>query len=266
MIGPFPGVDPYLEMQGFWPDFHASFITYWRDSLADILPENYEARMNERVSLVETEPERIKRIGPDVSVILTESGFGALQPSATTATLAPLTIALPVEEEVRETYIEVLHRPDQSLVAVLELLSPSNKEEPGWSAYLEKRRAVIRQRVHYVELDLLLGGHRLPMRQPLPAGDFYAIISRAESRPNSQVYRWTVRDALPSLPIPLLAPDPDVWCQLGEVFAYAFRKGRYVRAVNYDTPPPASLDEQSQEWVHGRIRDWRSAPSNAGAS
>jgi hypothetical protein len=24
----FPGVDPYLESQWFWPDFHATFIVY----------------------------------------------------------------------------------------------------------------------------------------------------------------------------------------------------------------------------------------------
>jgi hypothetical protein len=27
---PFPGVDPYLEGQHYWPDFHASFIYEWR--------------------------------------------------------------------------------------------------------------------------------------------------------------------------------------------------------------------------------------------
>jgi hypothetical protein len=258
MIGPFPGVDPYLEMQGFWPDFHAGFITYWRDALSDVLPENYEARMNERVSLVETLPPQSTRVGPDVAVLHAEYGFGSLPSTAAIATLEPLTIALPHEDEVCETYIEVLHRPDHTLVAVLELLSPSNKEEPGWSAYLEKRRAVVRQKVHYVELDLLLGGHRLPMQQPLPVGDFYAIVSRAESRPDSQVYRWTVRDALPPLPIPLLAPDPDVQFNLGEVFAYTYRKGRYARAVNYEAPPPASLDERAQQWARERIREWRS--------
>lgn len=94
MNGPFPGVDLYLEMQGFWPSFHASFITYWRDRFADILPEDYEARMNERECLVETFPQRAKRVGPDVAILHTESGFGSLASSATIATLEPLTIAL----------------------------------------------------------------------------------------------------------------------------------------------------------------------------
>ncbi|PYS38214.1 MAG: hypothetical protein DMG14_18520, partial [Acidobacteria bacterium] len=41
MASPFPGVDPYIEAQGFWPDFHASFITYLRDVLMEKLPANY---------------------------------------------------------------------------------------------------------------------------------------------------------------------------------------------------------------------------------
>lgn len=28
MSCPFPGMDPYLEAQGVWPDFHARVITY----------------------------------------------------------------------------------------------------------------------------------------------------------------------------------------------------------------------------------------------
>ena len=37
MPSPFPGIDPYLESQGYWPDFHARFITYCRDALNEIL-------------------------------------------------------------------------------------------------------------------------------------------------------------------------------------------------------------------------------------
>ena len=35
-------------------------------------------------------------------------------------------------------------------------------------------------------------------------------LSRADRRPDADVYAWTVRDPLPSIPIPLLPPDPDV--------------------------------------------------------
>jgi hypothetical protein len=238
----FPGVDPYLESQGFWPDFHASFITYWRDALAEQLPENYEARIDERVNLVQLPPrtiQRIQRIAPDVVVSHRESATALAPPPAGVATMEPVTIPLVIDEEVeRETYIEILHRPERSLVAVLELLSPSNKEEPGRAAYLMKHYALLRHSIHLVELDLLLGGQRLPLEKPYPPGDYFALISREDRRPDCQVYSWTVQQPLPSIPIPLKTPDPDIWIDLGEVFAITYDRGRYARSIDYTSPPP----------------------------
>jgi hypothetical protein len=108
MASPFPGMDPYLESQAFWPDFHASFITYWRDALADLLPDNYEVRMDERINLVELPPEKVKRIEPDLAVTRRGPSAAAAPAPAGVGTLEPVTIPLVIEEERRETYIEVL--------------------------------------------------------------------------------------------------------------------------------------------------------------
>ena len=64
----FPGIDPYLEAQGFWPDFHATFINYWREAIAECLPEHYEVRIDERVNLAALPAEKVKRIRPDISI------------------------------------------------------------------------------------------------------------------------------------------------------------------------------------------------------
>src|SRR5947207_7886428 len=100
MASPFPGMDPYLESQAFWPDFHASFITYWRDALADLLPDNYEVRMDERINLVELPPERVKRIEPDLAVTRRGPSTAAPAPPGV-GTLEPVTIPLGIEEERR---------------------------------------------------------------------------------------------------------------------------------------------------------------------
>jgi len=63
MPSPFPGMDPYLEDPAFWPDFHARFLYNWSDALADLLPEQYEARIDETVRLVEVNPSKRKLIG-----------------------------------------------------------------------------------------------------------------------------------------------------------------------------------------------------------
>jgi hypothetical protein len=163
-------------------------------------------------------------------------------------TLEEVTMPLPIVEEDRETYIQILHRPGRSLVAVLELLSPTNKEEPGYSAYALKRNAILRQPVHLVEVDLLRGGQRPDMGQPYPAGDYHALIANAARRPDAGVYSWRVRQGLPALPIPLLADDPAVWINLAAVFTTTFDRGRYARSIDYSIPPTA-VDDADRDWA-----------------
>jgi hypothetical protein len=253
MPSPFPGMDPYLESPAFWPDFHERFITYWCDELAEHLPEAYEARIGERVYLLEPSAEKGKLMGPDVSI--THGNGPSSGGSAPTglATLEPVTIPLTILDETSEAYIEILHRPDRTLVAVLELLSPSNKIEQGRTLYLAKRNALIQQAVHLVELDLLLGGQRLPFDEPLPAGDYYALVSRSDRRPDCDVYAWTIRQPLPPIPIPLKPPDPDIVLELGVVFATAYERGRYRRSIDYDAPAPISLGDETQRWLSEQV-------------
>ena len=137
-------------------------------------------------------------------------------------------------------------------MTVLELLSPANKEEPGLHRYQDKRVALLSDTTHLVEIDLLLKGRRLRLRDPLPAGDYYALISRGDRRPECQVYAWTMAQALPTIRIPLKAPDPDLTINLGEVFNTAYDKGRYARSLPYAAPPMVRLSPEQRDWVAQR--------------
>jgi hypothetical protein len=248
-------MDPYLETPALWADFHARFTTYWCDALIECLPDNYEARIDEKVHLIERSlPPRDKRLEPDVAITQRRPTLTPSPPSAGVATLEPVTLSLVIEEESHERHIEILHRPDHRLVAVLELLSPSNKEEPGRTLYIGKRNALIYHPVHLVELDLLLKGQRLRLAEELPAGDYYAMISRGDQRPKCDVYAWTMRQPLPVIPIPLLPPDPVVWFDLGAVFTPTYDRGRYARSLDYTAPPTVSLDAARLAWVRERAR------------
>jgi hypothetical protein len=247
-------MDPYLEDPAFWSDFHASFITYWRDALAERLPDNYEVRIDERISLVDVPAEKIKRFGPDLAV--SQRGPATAAPAAAggVATLEPVTIPLRIEEEARETHIEILYRADRTLVAILELLSPSNKEEPGRAVYLTKHNALLYHPLHLVELDLLLKGQRLPLEEDYPPGDYFALVSRGDQRPNCSVYAWTMRQPLPAIPVPLRPPDPDLIIDLGAVFAVTYERGRYARSLDYAKPPPFALDDARRNWIAERLQ------------
>jgi hypothetical protein len=253
---PFPGMDPYLEISGDWRDFHATFINYSREAIADRLPDHYVARIDERFHLLGVPSERDKGRLPDVAVVRTGPGAAPPEPRVGTITLEPVTVPLMtvLEEEIREVWIEIRRRPAWTLVTVIELLSPSNESEPGRSEYLSKRVALIGQPVHLVELDLLVGGRRLPMRRTLPPGHYYAMVARADRRPDCDVYAWTIHDPLPTIPIPLQVPDPDVPLDLAAVFATAFERGRYARSIDYNAPLTIPLTSQDRAWAEELAR------------
>lgn len=256
MTGPFPGVDPFLEAQGYWPDFHTTYLNYWREAIAERLPDEYEARLEERVRLVDLEAETSYQIRPDVA-ILRAAPRPQQAPPGGAAVLDPATIPTVILDEDREVFLKILHRPDRRLVTVLEVLSPDNKTGADRWDYLTRRNAVLRQEVHLVELDFLTAGQRLPMQRPLPPGDVYAIVARWEQRPDCQVYAWTVRDRLPLLPIPLRAPDPDIWIDLAEVYSTSFARGRYARSVDYQAPLELPLDPDTRASAEARGRGFR---------
>ena len=255
MTSPFPGMDPYLEDPAFWPDFHQTFIGCWREAIADALPPHYDARLDESIDLVQMSPEVIRLIYPDIAV--SKGSRRVKRPKANGAgslLLEPVTIPHEFVDEVRQTRIEILHRPERTLVTVIEMLSPFNKSAEGFNQYRKKRITILLQKLHLVELDLLVGGQRLPHAEPLPPGDYYALVSRQENRPNCDVYTWTARDPLPAVPIPLRAPDADVVVDLGKVFRDTYQRGRYARVLPYSSPPVAPLSSQSKKWAAATAR------------
>lgn len=261
MPSPFPGMDPYLENPAFWSDFHARFINYWCEALADRLADHYKARIDERVNLVEVHPQKIRRFEPDVTVTRTPRTPGTAPAAGGVATLEPVVVPLLIEEETRETFIQVLHRRDRTLVAILELLSPPNKEEPDRSVYLARRNTLLHHPVHLVEVDLLLKGQRIPLGDDYPAGQYFALVADATRRSDCDVYAWTMRQPLPPIPIPLLLPDPPVWIDLAAVFATTYERGRYARSIDYNQPPPVSLRGDELTWTLERARS--SEPAQA---
>jgi hypothetical protein len=254
MASPFPGVDPFIEGQGVSHDFHQTFIVTWREFLMKKLPAHYVARVEEHIYLDRgggDEEGPVRRV-PDV-LIEQRSPKGAAREASGAVTLKPTIVRNIIGDPIREGYIEVVRRGDNSLVAVLELLSPTNKTGSGRGEYLLKRDQVLRGPAHLVELDLLLRGPRMPFRDALPEGHFFAMISRADRRPECEVHAWTVRDRLPAIPIPLEVPDPDVVIDLHEVYTTTFARGPYDDLVRYDQPIGVPMADDMRNWVNGRL-------------
>lgn len=257
-MSPFPGIDPYIESQNLWLDFHHRFITALGDVLSERLPEPYVARIDERLNLVEYPGDVARLVLPDVAIVRQRPvpQHERPEPSGGTATLEPITIPLAILEEQRESSIEIWHGHgrERRLVTAIELLSPTNKAGAGLRDYLAKRNALIRQDINLVELDFLIAGRRLPMEAPLPAGEYFAFVAPGDRRPDCNVYPWTVRDPLPVIPIPLLPPDPAIELDLGPIFRGVYHRARYARSIDYNAPLTLPLPPETRAWAETRAR------------
>jgi hypothetical protein len=252
-------MDPYLECQGYWLDFHAAFLIDSRRALTSVLPRHYGAFIEERIHLVDLADDYPQVYRPDVAVVATGRELTSSRDPGGVATLEPISIPLALEDldEVHHRWIEIRRLPERSLVAVIEVLSPTNKSGSGRVEYIEKRNDWIKQPVHLIEIDLLLGGHRLPMRRPLPAGDYFALVSRSERRPDCDVYAWSVRRPLPIIPIPLADPDPDIPLDLQRVFGQTFGDAPYGDSIAYDQPITLPLAPEDRAWAEQLARQGR---------
>ncbi len=256
MAGPFPGVDPYLEFEAPWPDFHGALIAEIRNELGARLPGSYIARVDERIEVATSGMEPPRSFRPDVLVGRFEekrpapvSPWQKHRRSRSCRSWWRFSTAIP--EELRITWVEIRALPELELVTAIEVLSPINKAWQGRQAYLDKRDKLHAARVNLVEIDLLLGGAPLPMKQRIEPGGYYMIVARGAQLPQAELYRWTVRDPLPALPIPLRAPDADINIDLASLVTRVYDLGRYSRTLRHGVPLPetASLTPDERAWA-----------------
>lgn len=252
MPSPFPGMDPYIESQE-WEDFHTTFNTVMREALAPPLEPRYIVRVERRVYVEHPlgGEDDVRRA--DIAVLAAERGSGLPSWSGTSSTtaIAPVECLLPMPEERRETYLVIRERQTMEVVTVIETLSPANKRasSDGREQYLEKRNEVLESRSHLIELDLLRGGLRLPTLTPLPPADYYAIVSRRHTRPRAQVYTWTIRDPLQTIPVPLKRGDPEVSLDLQSVLTTVYDRARYGLSLNYTQPLDPPFSDRDAQWA-----------------
>ncbi len=250
MPSPFPGMDPFIEGQ-VWRDFHIRFIAATAEVLTPVLLPRYLVLAEETVYVEHqsSNGDAARVISPDVFVAEACGGSGGGAAAAVAAEPAILTLPMPVE--YREAYLTIRRPDSMELVTAIEVLSPNNKRQGsvGQRKYPRKRDVVAESRTNLVELDLVRAGQRLPMVEPLPPGDYYAIVSREESRPKAEVYHWTLRDALPAVPVPLAAGDTDASLDLQQVFTTVYDRARYDFVLRYDLPVQPSLAETDAAWA-----------------
>jgi hypothetical protein len=243
-------MNPYLEQDDVWHDFHERFLPYLAELTAQHLPSHYIVKIHEHIYIHEQSSDERTFLGRGDVFVSTPRPLTMQGTSGATAIAeAPSQITLPTVDVEGVSYLEIRDRRDRRLVTVIELLSPSNKYAgPDREQYLGKRGHLLASAVHLVEIDLLRGGPRMPFATELPACSYYILVSRMEKRPQADLWPIPLRQRLPVIPIPLREPDPDVRIDLQEVLHHIYDAARYGNYV-YEGAPQPGLSAEDAAWA-----------------
>ena len=112
---------------------------------------------------------------------------------------------------------------------------------------MAKRTLFFHSAVNVVEIDLLRGGPRLPL-SGVTECDYCLMVSRSAMRPAVQAWAVSLRDPLPTIPIPLRGSAPDAKLNLQALLHEVYDAAGYEDYL-YDTPPEPLLPEADATWA-----------------
>ncbi|MBI4614852.1 MAG: DUF4058 family protein [Planctomycetes bacterium] len=249
----FPCMDPYIETSRMWRDFHTRMVTALAEALTPQVAPRYAVMIEESAYLLwEEVPLRV--LMPDAALVGARGEAAGTGVTSAVATLSPAvcTQVMPVDETDR--WLEIRTPDGREVVTVIEMLSPTNKATAGdgHSAYLLRRNRLLGSGSNLVEIDLLRGGHRAPLSEPYPPGDYAVVVDRVPMRPKCHVFMWGVREPLPVVPIPLREGETEVGLDLRRTFGLVYDRARYDLSLRYEGEPVPPFPPEHRAWVDER--------------
>jgi len=261
MPSPFPGMDPYLEGE-LWQEFHETLAGSIRALLMPLLAPTYVALLAKRyvldrpaLGVFDIPPSRA--VYPDVHVVPVRgaASVAVVEAAPDAPGVTTPSAELPNYVEAPQLSIEIRDVARRRLVDVIEIISPANKYGEGAREYLDRGRELLRADVHLLEIDLVRQGARIPLAGTAPPAAYYVYLSRAQRRPFTQLWAMALPDTLPTVPLPLLPPDPDVPLDLQAAVDACFALVGYERLIDYTQPPPPPvLPPEEAAWVDATLR------------
>jgi hypothetical protein len=227
---PFPGMDPYIEREDRWPDFHLSMTVAMSGLLQPHLKPDY-------VSVVAQRP-TVRFVSDDAA-----------------------------DEEWWRFVTIVSPRAPRQPVTVINVSTPDEKEPgPGREVYAACRGAWIRSGANVIDVDLLRGGE-LPVGLRREEGSrltrraakngtshYWVVLQRATSPDRQEVWPLSVRERLPSIPVPLAPGASDVTVDLQEAFGRCWDGGPYPELLHYDERPLGPMSDEDVAWCVNLLR------------
>jgi len=152
----------------------------------------------------------------------------------------------------RLSYIEIRERESLQFITAIEVLFPTNKA-PGADRgqYLGKRVWYLAGGVNLVEVDLLRGGARMPVENA-PTSDYLVMVSRACQKPKVGLWPFSLRDAMPKIPVPLNPGEREAVLDLQSALHRVYDSAGYEDYIYNGEPEPPLTPEQA-EWAKAFI-------------
>lgn len=262
MPSPFPGMDPYLEHSDFWAGFHQHLAIELVGQLNPNLGPKYYADINIRTVIEEINLATTQDMIPDAALLvhklLLAPGADLARPASATLE-APIHRMLDVSQQSKLVAVLIRVTESDDLVTSIEILSPYNKRTAGGlEEYQQKRMRLLRSPVHLIELDLLRGGKRpgAELQHPPLDTDYVLLVNRNRHTQirTSEIWPVAINEPLPILPVPLLAPDPDVTIDLRAAIDAIYERVRYGWRIDYQQPvPPPRLRPTMATWLKHQL-------------
>jgi len=256
MSSPFPGMDPYLEEPIRWGGVHSRLINSISDMLTRLVSPKFFVEIEEKVYITGAERDDERWIVPDVYLAAHPLAPGS--PSALASAITEPTLIEPMDfEEVRDRYIEIYDAESRAVVTVLEVLSPFNKAagSVGRRAFMWKRKTVMASQVHWIEIDLLRAGERPD--EVKGRSDYYALLKRGNTTRPYAAWLFNLREALPTLAVPLRPPFEDAPLDLRAALEDVYVRGDYAAKMDYSRlPPPPRLRPPNEAWAKECVDMW----------
>jgi hypothetical protein len=227
MASPFPGMDPFIEVNPRWEGFHAWFV---RELAQQSMPKAqelgcwidvkrtiYQREVNGAIVRFGLDPATLERVKQDFLVVREVGQF----PRA---------------------------------LAVVEVLSPATKTGRYVLRYREKRMKFLTSRAHFMEIDLLRRGPN-PSRQlfpELPAAPYFIFVARKTALGRTEEgFPLQLQDPLPVIGLPIGPPRADLPLDLAAAFQSAYDLSIRPGSVHYaeETPSKPPLSKSDAAWV-----------------
>ena len=88
----------------------------------------------------------------------------------------------------------------------------------------------------------------MPMVEAIHS-DYRILVSRANLRPEAELYPFNMQESIPQFLLPLQSPDQEPIVNLSEVLRQVYQEAALDLAIDYSVQPVPPLSESDFQWI-----------------